>query len=59
MEVKRQLSVLDQRLAEKRSIAGAEYSIADMALWPWYGSVVRGRIYDDADVFLAAAEYTK
>jgi GST-like protein len=58
MEVKRQLSVLDQRLANSPFIAGAEYGIADMALWPWYGSVVRGRIYDDADVFLGAAEYS-
>ena len=58
MEVKRQLSVLDQRLAESEYIAGADYGIADMAIWPWYGSVVRGRIYEGADVFVGAEEYT-
>lgn len=58
MEVKRQLSVLDQRLAASEFVAGDEYSIADMAIFPWYGSVVRGRIYDGADVFLNAEEYT-
>ena len=57
MEAKRQLSVLDQRLAESEFIAGSEYSIADMAIFPWYGSVVRGRIYEGADVFLGAEEY--
>ena len=58
MEVKRQLSVLDQRLAASEFVAGGEYSIADIAIWPWYGSVVRGRIYDGADVFVGADEYT-
>ncbi|GAA4003212.1 glutathione-dependent disulfide-bond oxidoreductase [Sphingomonas humi] len=58
MEVKRQLSVLDQRLAQSEFVAGREYSIADMAIFPWYGSVVRGRIYEGADEFLNAAEYT-
>lgn len=58
MEVKRQLSVLDQRLASSEFVAGKEYSIADIALWPWYGSVVRGRIYEGADVFVGAEEYT-
>jgi GST-like protein len=58
MEVKRQLSVLDQRLAESEFVAGGDYSIADMAIFPWYGSVVRGRIYDGADIFLGAEEYT-
>ena len=58
MEVKRQLSVLDQRLAQSEFVAGGEYSIADIAIWPWYGSVVRGRIYEGADVFVGAEEYT-
>jgi GST-like protein len=57
MEAKRQLDVLDRRLAESEFIAGPEYSIADMAIWPWYGSVVRGRIYEGADIFLGAADY--
>ena len=57
MEVKRQLSVLDQRLAQSEYIAGDDYSIADIAIFPWYGSVVRGRIYEGADEFLNAGEY--
>lgn len=58
MEVKRQLSVLDQQLATSEFVAGGDYSIADMAIWPWYGSVVRGRIYEGADEFVGASEYT-
>jgi GST-like protein len=57
MEAKRQLDVLNRRLAKSEYVAGAEYTIADMAIWPWYGSVVRGRIYDDAATFLSAHEY--
>jgi GST-like protein len=57
MEVKRQLSVLDQRLERSEFVAGAEYSIADMALWPWYGGVALGRTYEGAAEFLAAHEY--
>ena len=57
MEAKRQLDVLNRRLAESEYVAGPEYTIADMAIWPWYGSVVRGRIYDDAATFLSAHEY--
>ena len=56
METKRQLDVLDQRLAEVPYVAGADYSIADMAIWPWYGSMVLGRSYDSAE-FLEVASY--
>lgn len=57
MEVKRQLDVLDRRLAENRYIAGEEYSIADMAIWPWYGVLAQGKIYNDAGTFLDVASY--
>ena len=57
MEVKRQLDVLDRRLAQTRFIAGDDYSIADMALWPWYGVLAQGKIYNDAGTFLAVEEY--
>ena len=57
MEAKRQLDVLNRRLAESEYIAGPEYSIADIAIWPWYGGVALGRSYEGADVFLAAHEY--
>ena len=57
MEVKRQLDVLDRNLAERRYLAGDEYSIADMATYPWYGSVVLNDIYR-AEVFLDAKSYT-
>ncbi len=56
MEVKRQLDVLDRRLAESRYIGGDEYSIADMAIWPWYGALARGVLYDAAE-FLQVQEY--
>jgi GSH-dependent disulfide-bond oxidoreductase len=56
MEVKRQLDVLDRHLADKEFVAG-EYSIADIAIWPWYGALVLGRAYGDADAFLSAGEY--
>lgn len=56
MEAKRQLDVLDQHLAENRFLAGDEYSIADMAAWPWYGRLVIGTTYD-AQTFLAVHEY--
>src|SRR6202034_166894 len=56
MEVKRQLDVLDRRLAETRYLAGSEYTIADMAVWPWYGGLVKGKVYG-AGEFLAAQEY--
>jgi GSH-dependent disulfide-bond oxidoreductase len=57
MEVKRQLSVLDLQLGEQEYIAGADYSIADMAIWPWYGALVKGLVYD-AGEFLSVHEYT-
>ena len=53
MEVKRQLDVLDRHLAGNDYMAGADYSIADMAIWPWYGALVAGVIYDDAAIFLS------
>lgn len=56
MEVKRQLDVLDKQLAENTYIAGEEYSIADMAIWPWYGGLVTNRLYDAAE-FLDASSY--
>ncbi len=56
MEVKRQLDVLDRRLAEVPFVAGQEYSIADMAIWPWYGGLVLGRAYNAAE-FLDVGEY--
>jgi GST-like protein len=57
MEVKRQMDVLDRRLAETEFVAGADYSIADMAIWPWYGSVVLNRVYEGAAEFLSVHEY--
>ena len=57
METKRQLDVLDRRLAESEFIAGPDYSIADMAIWPWYGGLVRGWSYGDAATFLDAQSY--
>jgi len=57
MEVKRQLDVLDRQLAERAFIAGDEYTIADMAIWPWYGALVTNRAYDAAE-FLQAHTYT-
>ena len=56
MEVKRQLDVLDRHLADNDYMAGDEYSIADMAIWPWYGAVVMGLVYDAAE-FLQVQEY--
>ena len=56
MEVKRQLDVLDRQLAEHRFLAGDEYTIADMAVWPWYGTLVKGLLYE-AGEFLGVQEY--
>ena len=57
MEVTRQLDVLDKHLANNTYMAGAEYSIADMAIWPWYGALVLGRLYDAAE-FLEVESYS-
>ena len=57
MEVKRQLDVLDRQLADNQYIAGNEYTIADMAIWPWYGQLVTGTIYE-AQEFIEAHSYT-
>ncbi|MEM5506233.1 glutathione-dependent disulfide-bond oxidoreductase [Shewanella frigidimarina] len=57
MEVKRQLDVLDKQLAKNTFIAGEEYSIADIAIWPWYGNLVLGNLYDAAE-FLEVESYT-
>ncbi|ROR06305.1 glutathione-dependent disulfide-bond oxidoreductase [Erwinia sp. JUb26] len=56
MEAKRQLDLLDKQLGEHRYIAGNEYSIADIAIWPWYGTLVQGLMYEAAE-FLDAASY--
>ena len=58
MEVKRQYDVLDRHLADNDYMAGADYSIADIAIWPWYGAVMLGQAYDDAATFLSLADYT-
>lgn len=57
METKRQLDVLNQRLAESTFLAGDDYSIADMAVWAWYGSLAKGVLYNAAE-FLQVQDYT-
>ena len=56
METKRQLDVLDRRLAESEYVAGADYTIADMAIWPWYGQLAKGLLYG-AGEFLSVQDY--
>jgi len=56
MEVKRQLDVLDRHLADNTYLAGSTYSIADMAVWPWYGALVNGQLYE-AGEFLQVQDY--
>ena len=57
METKRQLDLLDQRLSKNQFIAGSEYTIADMAIWSWYGQLALGRLYNAAE-FLDVESYT-
>lgn len=57
MEIKRQLDVLDQHLAKNRYMCGDEYSIADIAIWPWYGALVTNKVYEAAE-FLQTQNYT-
>jgi GST-like protein len=57
METKRQMDVLNQRLAQHRYVAGDDYTVADMAIWPWYGAMARGEMYE-AGEFLQVHEYT-
>jgi GST-like protein len=56
MEVKRQLDVLDRRLAETEYVAGDRYTVADMAIWPWYGAMAKGQLYE-AGEFLQVQDY--
>ena len=56
MEIKRQLDVLDKQLAANEYVTGAEYTIADIAIWPWYGGLVKGVLYD-AGEFLSVQDY--
>ncbi|RWN57352.1 glutathione-dependent disulfide-bond oxidoreductase [Mesorhizobium sp.] len=57
MEVKRQMDVLDRRLAASEYLGGDAYTIADIAVWPWYGGLAKGRMYNDAGAFLSVQEY--
>jgi len=56
MEVKRELDVLDRRLGETQYLTGSEYTIADMAVWAWYGALVKGKVYEGGE-FLSVHEY--
>jgi GST-like protein len=58
MEVKRQLDVLDRNLADRRYIAGDTYTVADMAIYPWYGVLTEGELYNDSATFLDVGSYT-
>jgi GST-like protein len=58
MEAKRQLDLLDKQLSDRCFIAGDDYSIADIAIWPWYGRLAMGEAYEGADRFLATRDYS-
>ena len=58
METKRQLDVLNRRLAESEYLGGADYTIADIAVWPWYGGLVQGQLYGASATFLQVQDYT-
>jgi GST-like protein len=57
METKRQLDVLDRRLADHPYLAGDDYTIADMAVWPWYGALMNGALYGESAIFLQVEDY--
>jgi GST-like protein len=57
MEAKRQLDVLNRRLADHEYVAGRDYSVADIAIWPWYGQLALGQIYGTANEFLSVEDY--
>lgn len=57
MEVKRQMDVLNRHLADNEYMAGSDYTIADMAIWPWYGRLALNQSYEDAGTFLSTHEY--
>lgn len=57
MEVKRQMDVLNRHLADNEYMAGSDYTIADMAIWPWYGRLALNQSYEDAGTFLSTREY--